>query len=198
MTTNSVRERIEERHENAVQPEEFLLDVGAVRSVDREEELEFTDEFASKVERYIGKFRHEGVDESIIARIFGVDEEYVEIPDRPYTAYKVIHTVWNWPSPDALVLDAATDAAFRDTTDRWDDVPPRQRYRILQSLRSFQDECFFCGGEIVFDNESVQSCCSPRQVLSLHCADCAKRFLEFSTEQKEAGVNMKIQSGYSS
>lgn len=193
--SDRIRERIRHRRENAVDPEAFLLDVGAVETTDSDEQLAFVPEFASRVERYIGKFRHEGVDETVIARIFGVDEDDVAIPDRPYTAFKVLNTVHNWPSPDALVLDAATDTAFREWTDRWGEVPPGQRYRILQSLRSFQDECLFCSGEVVFTDDLVESCCSTRQVLSFHCAGCGRRFLEFRSEETaddaETTVNVR-------
>lgn len=190
--SDRIKERIRHRRENAVDPEAFLLDVGAIETTDGDEQLAFDPEFASRVERYIGKFRHEGVEEPVITRIFGVEEDDVSIPDRPYTAFKVINTVYNWPSPDALVLDAATDTAFREWTDRWDAVPPRQRYRILQSLRSFQDECLFCSGEIAFTDDLIESCCSARQVLSLHCDDCGRRFLEFSTEDTAASTETTV------
>ena len=193
--SDKIRERIRHRRENAVDPEAFLLDVGVVETTDSDEQLAFVPGFAARIERYVGKFRHEGAGEPVIARIFGVGTDDVSIPDRPYTAFKVLNTVYNWPSPDALVLDAATDTAFRERTDRWEAVPPRQRYRILQSLRSFQDDCLFCSGEVVFTDDLVESCCSPREVLSLHCADCGRRFLEFSTEENardaETTVNIR-------
>ena len=184
MRFDSIVERIRYRQEHSVDPEAFLRDVGAIRPADGSEQLRFTPEFASRLKGYVGTFREEGVDSSVVARIFGVDESQVEVADRPYTAFKVIHTVRNWPSAAALVFDAAADAALRVATDRWDEVPPGQRYRMLQSLRSFQDTCFFCDGRLEFSTDPVESCCSDRWVLTLHCDDCGRRFLEFSTEQR--------------
>lgn len=188
MTDKTIKERIRYRRENSVDPEDFLLTAGAIRPSDGSERLRFTSEFESQVEQNIETFRQDGVDTDVIAGIFGVDEDDVEGVDRPYTAYKILHTIENWPSTDALVFDAATDAALRSKTDQWEDVPPRQRHRMLQSLRSFQDECFFCDGTVVFGNEPVESCCSGRQVLTVHCDSCGRRFLEIKIDGENAAT----------
>lgn len=182
MGKKSVKERIRYRRENAVDPEAYLQEVGAIQP-SADDDLEFTPSFESRVGSHVETFREEGVDEGVIAGIFGVDEAEVEIPDRPYTAFKIDFRVHSWPSEDSLVLDAAVDAALREVAESWDEVPPRQRYRVLQSLRSFQDDCLFCNGEVLLSEEAVESCCSERQVLTVHCEVCDRRFLEFTAEQ---------------
>ena len=183
MSDESVKERIRYRQEHSVDPEAFLRDAGAIRPADGDEQLRFTSAFESRVAHHLERFRREGVDPSVVAGIFGVDEADVEAVDRPYVAFKIVYTVRSWPSEGALVFDAATDATLRERSDEWNAVPPRQRYRILQSLRSFQDECFFCSGEIAFDDEPVESCCSERRVLRLYCSGCDRRFLEFAVDR---------------
>ncbi|WP_255194290.1 hypothetical protein [Natronobeatus ordinarius] len=183
MSDESVKERIRYRQEHSVDPEAFLRDAGAIRPADGDEQLRFTSSFESRVAYHLERFRREGVDTAVVAGIFGVDEADVEAVERPYVAFKIVYTVRSWPSKGALVFDAATDATLRERSDEWSAVPPRQRYRILQSLRSFQDECFFCSGEIAFDDEPVESCCSERRVLRLYCAGCDRRFLEFAVDR---------------
>lgn len=183
--TNPVAERIEERKKNAVDPETFLKGAGAIKTTGDQQKLGFTDEFAATLKEHVARVQDEGVEKPDLARLFGVPEDEVLEKDRPYTAWRIWRTVYNWPSEGALFFDVATDAAIREFSDNWDEVPPKQRFMIAQSLRSFQDECAFCGGEIVFNNNPVESCCSERRVLTLHCGSCERRFLEFKTEESE-------------
>ncbi|MEY7848372.1 hypothetical protein AB7C87_04120 [Natrarchaeobius sp. A-rgal3] len=187
MADKSTEERIRYRREHAVDPEAFLRSIDAIRPSDGDEQLRFTAAFEADVRDHLETFRARGIDEAIVAEIFGVDEEQVTVPSRPYTAFRIRNTIRNWPSSDALVFDAATDASIREATYRWADVPPRQRYRILQSLRSFQDDCFFCSGTIEFSDGPVRSCCSDRQVLTVRCGDCGRRFLEFTADRSTVG-----------
>lgn len=182
MSDGSAADRIEYRRQNAVDPEEFLLDIGTVEPIEDGENLRFTTEFADRLERQLEQVRDEGVDTSDIAIMFGVDEEDVSDPDRSYTAYKTGYHVRNWPSEAALLIDVATDRELRSETDRWDDVPVRQRYRMLQSLRSFLEECLFCSGRISASDRAVESCCGDKTVVAVGCADCDRRLLEFSTD----------------
>ena len=183
MSDISIRDRIQYRKQHAVDPEIFLESAGAIEPTDTDEQLQFTSTFRTEMDRYVEQYEVEGVGSTEIARIFGVPEENAQPVDRPYTAFKVIHTIHKWPSEGALVLDAAADAALRDRTEEWEEVPPRQRYRILQALRSFQDACLFCGDEIRFSETPVESCCGEVQVITLHCDGCERRFLEFQTEE---------------
>ncbi|SDQ36506.1 hypothetical protein [Natronobacterium texcoconense] len=182
MSNGSAAERIKYRQENAVDPEEFLLDLGIVELTEDGENLQFTVEFADRLEEQLEQVRADGVDTDDIATMFGADESDVSVPDRSYTAYKTDYMVRSWPSEGALQLDVATDRELRAETDQWDDVPVRQRYRLLQSLRSFLDECLFCSGPISSTDRTVESCCGDMTVFAVGCDDCDRRFLEFSAD----------------
>lgn len=187
MSETSIRDRIRYRRENAVEPESFLQEVGAVREDQETDDLAFTDRLASSIADQVARVETDGVTTDDIARIFGVPSEEVTVAERPYTAYKVIHTIRNWPSDAALILDVASDAAMRDLTDTWADVPPRQRYRMLQAFRSFHERCAFCDGELILDDDLVPSCCSDRLVVTVHCEGCDRRFLEFGSKDDDQG-----------
>lgn len=182
MTRKSATERIKHRKKNAVDPEAFLFDVGAVETVDTEEQLELTDELGNLIAEHLEDVQDDPDKIGGLAQIFGVDDEDVTDKGREYPAFKIIHTIRKWPSEGALLVDIATDRALRELTGRWDDVPPRQRYRLLQALRSFQDDCFFCGSEVAIKDKVVQSCCSDRGVITLRCTGCDRRLLEFSAD----------------
>ncbi len=180
--SDSAADRIEYRKRNAVDPEAFLLDLGVVEPTEREDNLRFSSAFATRIETQLERVRSDGVETSDIATMFGVEENDVTDPGREYTAYKTHATVRNWPSEAALELDVATDRELHSETDRWADVPGRQRYKILQSLRSFHDECPFCRGEVSIGDDIVESCCGDLEVVTVNCGDCARRLLEFSTD----------------
>jgi hypothetical protein len=191
MSKEEIVERIENKKYNSVDPEAYLSEAGAIESVDTEVQLAFTTEFEELLQAEIDRYRDAGVSEGDVARMFSVEESKVTEKDRPYTAYKVIYTVYKWPSHGALIYDAATDAAMRDLTDDWEEVPAKQRYKILESLRSFQNTCLFCDGTIIRSDEVVESCCDEREVITLHCGGCDRRFLEFTVDTGNGDANMR-------
>ena len=179
MRESSVRERIKYHRENEVDIEEFLFDVGAIQPIDGDEELQFTEKFASRLEKQIPQVRNRGVQRSDLTRLFGVEKEDIELVDRSYPAYKIIRTIHRWPGDAALILDTAADLAFRETTDRWENVPPKQRFDIVQSLRSFHERCPACDGSLQMTPEPVTSACSDRSVVAFRCSECNEHFMEF-------------------
>lgn len=185
----STEERVRKERENAVQPEPFLNEAGAIQATGDERKLAFTESFAKKLAASLDSVRASGVGVSELARLFGVPESEVLKKDREYTSWRIRKVVYNWPSEGALLFDIATDRALREVTDDWADVPPKQRFLIAQSLRSFQDECLFCGGAISITNTPVQSCCRNAEVMSMHCTGCERRFIEFRIEDDE-GVSV--------
>lgn len=182
MFDGTAAERIKERRRNAIDPETFLLETGVIQPSDGDENLQFAPEFVDRVGRQLEQLRTDGVTPADIGAIFGATDEDVSVADRSYPAFKTGNTIRSWPSDGAVQLDVAVDRELREETDQWDDVPARQRYRILQSLRSFQESCLFCSGELSISDETVQSCCSDVEVVTIACSDCDRRFLEFTPD----------------
>lgn len=181
----NIKERIRYRKQHSVDPEEYLLEGGAIQATDAEKELELTEGFADELQTHITDLREDGIEDVDLALLWGVERDEVEKQsDRDYPAYKIIHTIWNWPTEAALLFDIAVDRVMRQRRKDWEEVPPRQRYRIAQSLRTFQDSCFFCDGRVIYGDEPVESCCNSQRVLTLHCEDCDRRFMEFATEDE--------------
>jgi hypothetical protein len=177
----NIKERIQYRKEHSVDPEQYLLDADIIQPTDGDQELELTPEFETELQSYITET---DIEDNDLAKLWGVDLDDVEKQDDPYPSYKVINTIRNWPTEAALVFDIAVDRKLRERQDDWDDVPPQQRYRIAQALRTFQDKCLFCGGHILYNDEPVESCCLDTRVLTLSCEECDRRFMEFATDDK--------------
>lgn len=194
MSDSSIVDRIKYRQQHSVDPEEFLTDAGAIEPVDSDEALSFTDAFEGRLSNHIESVMDRGVEEADMAQLFGVNESEVRRVERPFVAFRIINTIRKWPSDAAAIFDVAVDSVFHDLTTEWADIPPRQRYRIAQSLRSFQETCLFCGDRITYDETPVESCCSERNVISLHCDGCDRRFLEFSADADDDGAFGEVRS----
>ncbi|MBP1922301.1 hypothetical protein J2751_001309 [Halorubrum alkaliphilum] len=176
----SVAEQIEYRRNNAVDPEDFLFEAEAIEFDTVDDDLTLTDEFLEAVEAEIETLLDRGHSSADVARLFSAREAETHVADREYLAYKTGDIVRNWPSEEALYFDLAVDGALRESHADWEAVPPRQRQRIVQSLRTFQDECPFCAGTVGVSNDKVESCCDENLVHVIHCTGCETRFFEFS------------------
>ncbi|WP_254767746.1 hypothetical protein [Salinilacihabitans rarus] len=169
-------EKLEAERENAVDPEAFLREAGAVEP--REEadaaghEFRLADDFAALVERRAEPYRDGSVPREAIAAVFGVAPGEVTDEDRDYPAVEIGRRIRKWPSDAALVADVAAHEALRERTDRWAAVPTEQRVEMLTSLRSYRERCPLCAGELAFSEDTVASCCRTYEVVSYGCPDC--------------------------
>lgn len=185
MSDMSAEERIKYNRAHAVDPAEYLRETGIVRETDDERELAFDPSIADSVREHMAAVREEGVSESDIATLFSTDIGDVTELDRDYTAYKIILIIRKWPSEAALEFDIAVDRALRETGEWAERVPPRQKYRIVESLRAFQDRCFVCDGPLTQSEEPRTSCCGEQDVITVHCDSCGERFIEIALEQEQ-------------
>ena len=186
-------EKIAHHEENEVDPEAFLLEVGATEPCEDVDDLCLTEEFREAFEAAIEPYRDGGVevDRETYAAMFDAEPDEVEFPDRDYPAVVVRRRVRKWPSEAALATDVASHRALTELTDRWMDVPIEQRVEMLESLRAFHGACPFCGGRIALSEDTVESCCSAYQVRALGCVECGDPLIEFDPEMVEAGKGVR-------
>lgn len=180
-------EKLEYERNNAVDPEQFLLEEGAIRLRECGKAYRLTAEFAARVDDRMAVDRRAPVDRETLAELFDTEPGAVEVEDRPYPAIRVDRRIRKWPARAALVADLATHEVLRERTDRWSEVPLEQRLEILERLRSLHETCPMCGGEIEMDGSVVDSCCRSYEVVTLGCRDCGERLLEFDPEAVDAG-----------
>lgn len=179
--------KIEYRKKHSVDPEEFLVDVGAVEP-GGDDERRLTDEFASLVDEHVERVEADGVDVDDIVVMFDEDPDRIQFKDRDHPAIRVVRRVREWPAEGALVTDVGTDRALRELTDRWAAVPLEQRLEMLESLRLFKKTCPACGGDIEPSEETVESCCRAFPVVALLCVECDLRVTELDPQEVDAGM----------
>lgn len=186
-----VFDRLEDERQNAVEPDQYLLDTGVIELTDDGADYRLTDTAAAAIDRHLGPVREAGTDHEALPAVFGTDRDAITPRDREYPAVKVDYRVRKWPSEAALYADLATHEALVELTDDWLDVPVDQRPRILEALRGFQRVCPNCGGEIGFSDDVVESCCGQYRVTTIDCADCGQHLREF--DQARVGSEEEIE-----
>jgi len=176
----SVDESGEEVTEDDLDPEEFLLAVGAVEPCEDSRDLCLTDGFQEAWSARIEDDREEGIDAEKLTGRLGAPEDEYEI--------KEYHSAWilrnsdrhlgQWPSRAALLADGAAAATLSEWTDRWESLSLPERSELIAGLRVFLEDCPTGDGKVSFDEETVSSCCRERTVLTLSCEETGERLLE--------------------
>ncbi|MFU8868791.1 hypothetical protein [Natronococcus sp.] len=185
LTTETIEE-YERQRERAVDPERFLLEVGAVEI--RENDLGFTDDLADLIDDRLRTLPDDPIEPELVAELYGLEPGSVTVEDRSYPAVKIGRRIHTWPSTAALLADLATHRALEELTDRWAAVPQAQRIELLEALRSFRERCPDCGGPITLTEDTVDSCCQTYAVHALNCDGCGQPLLEFDPEDVDRGA----------
>ncbi|ELY60268.1 hypothetical protein C491_03200 [Natronococcus amylolyticus DSM 10524] len=186
LTTETIEE-YERQQERAVNPERFLLDVGAVEL--RENDLGFTDDLADRIDGRLRTLPDDPLEPALVAELYGLEPAAVTVADRPYPAVRIGRRIHKWPSTAALRADLATHRALEGLTDRWREVPQAQRIELLEVLRSFRERCPDCGGPITLTEDTVDSCCQTYAVHALNCDGCEQPLLEFDPDDTDRGAS---------
>jgi len=176
-------EKIEQHRENAVEPEQFLVDEGVVARDGGSDR--FTEDFAALRGEHVDANRDSLREPATLATLFDAAPDSVAATDRDYPAIEIDNRIRKWPSEAALLADVATDAAMAAWTDRWADVPVEQRGTIREELRTLEDDCPACGGQITTTADTVESCCGLHEVIAAECGSCGDRLRELD-ENHEA------------
>ena len=83
-----------------------------------------------------------------------------------------------WPSEAALIADLAAAAILHDRLPGWTDIGVPRRGQLLHSVRLFGERCPACDGDLTFSEETVRSCCTTGEVVTLACGACGATVLE--------------------
>lgn len=185
--TSETIEEYERQRERAVDPERFLLEVGAVEV--RENDLGFTDDLADRIDDRLRALPDDPLEPHLVAELYGLEPAAVTIADRSYPAVRIGRRIHKWPSTAALLADLATHRALEGLTDQWEEVPQAQRIELLEVLRSFRERCPSCKGPITLTEDTVDSCCQTYAVHALNCDGCGQPLLEFDPDDAGRGAS---------
>lgn len=173
-----------EGFEHAIDVEAALLEAGALSEQEQGEEcaadLTLSAEFERAFEDRIGAFE---TDEATREALLAV----LEVPPAEVTFEKFgdafrVHrdgrALGTWESRPAFLADVAGAQLLADRVEGWESSSVRKRGQLLDGLRLFLTRCPGCSGPLSFTTETVESCCSTREVAAVTCEDCTAGVFE--------------------
>ena len=161
----------------SLDPETVLLEVGALEECADTDDLCLTESFRTAWNAGVEQARD--ADRGALRDALGVPggAETEEFGD----AFRLVvdgKEAGRWESRAAFLADLGAAHALEQRYDGWSDLPVRARGQLLNGLRLFVDTCPACSGTPEFGTETVESCCSTREVAAVACPDCGARLFE--------------------
>lgn len=162
--------------------EEYYLSKGVLNPCEDANDLCLTDEFESGWAEAISSLDEQDVSAEETIEAFGLDndsaEPVLETHDEAWVLYAGEQPLGQWPSRAALLADLGSARLLSDLDDEWDDRSPQTKGEVLTGLRVFLEECPQDGGEIKFEERTVESCCQAHEVLAAVCSESGERVFE--------------------
>ena len=161
----------------SLDPEAVLVGVGALEECADGEDLCLTDDFRTVWDTGVDQARD--ADREALLDVLGVPGEAET--EEFGNAFRLLvdgQEAGRWESRAAFLADLGAAHALEARYDTWSELPVRARGRLLNGLRLFIDTCPACEGTPEFGTETVESCCSTREVAAVACPDCGARLFE--------------------
>jgi len=160
--------------------EEVLVGAGALEPCQGGADLCLTDEFRDAWDAQIEQARESEVGRDRLPEILDISAEDVTVEDHgeAFRARVDGQYVGTWESRAAFVADIAAADVLSEWLDDWDEVPVAHRGQLLNGLRLFLVTCPTCGGDLAFGTDTVESCCTTREVAAVTCEACDTRVFE--------------------
>lgn len=159
-------------------PEKKLTEAGALEECRSGDDLCLTEDFRSAWHREMSASSDEN--RNTLFRILDIDHTEVSFTefDDGFRAQTEGEIIGVWESKAAYEADLAAARVLSETYEGWVELSSEERSRLLTGLRIFLDVCPECGGRPKFGSETVESCCSTREVAAVSCTDCGSRLFE--------------------
>ncbi|EMA38492.1 hypothetical protein [Halococcus hamelinensis] len=170
-------------------PEAVLSAADAVEPDPEADDLRLTPAFRTAWHERIDRIRTEGTEKRALQTLLGIDEAVHlddENPDGVVMAHTETRPVGYWESRAAFLADLAAAVELSSRYDGWGRLPVEGRSQAVNGLRVFLDRCPTCGGEVVFGESTVRSCCRSHDVLAVSCVACGARILEVDAPEMES------------
>jgi hypothetical protein len=172
------------RENDVSDTEEVLLSSGVIEVCEDVDDLCLTDGFRESWSKRIDATTEEGPENEkrLLAESIDVDADALRLEENGRFAVKIEgDRIASWKSHAAFVADIAAEQVLGNWCETWEDLNPRDRSRIIASLRVFLEECPSCGGKVSPVEEKVDTCCRKNLVnVTLNCEDCGDVVFEGS------------------
>lgn len=160
--------------------ESALLSAGALQPEPEGEDLRLAPSIREEWRAEIETVREQELDRERLAEILGIPAAELTFQDfsESFRAFHDGHNVGTWESEAAYLADAAAAPVLAERIEQWADIAPPQRGQLLNGLRIFLESCPECDAALSFGTDTVESCCSTREVVALTCRGCEARLFE--------------------
>ena len=167
-------------YDGDLDPEETLIEVGALEPCETGEDLCLTDEFRADWNDEIERVTAEDAGRERLLDLLGIDSGTVEFREfgDAFQASVDERTVGKWESEPAFLADLGAANVLADRYRDWDEMPVDEQSQLLNGIRLFIDTCPACGGVPEFGTDTVESCCSTHDVAAVACTECDARLFE--------------------
>jgi hypothetical protein len=164
-------------NEVEVDPERVLLDAGAIEPCADVDDLCLSEDFATSWQGEMDAIDDIAVEDALAT--FGFEDDDYELTrhDDAVLLNRGPHRIGQWPSEAALVADVAGARALTDRHPDWADMPAVAKGRVLNGLRVFLETCPD-GSRAEFREDTVESCCSSYDVVTVECTGTGERLFE--------------------
>jgi len=168
-----------------VDPERVLVDAGAVEPCEDVDDLCLSEGFAEAWQAEMDAIDGIAVDDALATFGFESDDYELTRHDDAVLLNRGPHRVGQWPSEAALVADVAGARALEARYRDWGDLRPVAKGRVLNGLRVFLETCPD-GSAAAFNEETVESCCSSYDVVTVECTGTGERLFEQRVDDLQA------------
>ncbi|MUW14291.1 hypothetical protein GJ633_06165 [Halorubrum sp. CBA1125] len=160
--------------------ERLLVSAGTLRENKDGTDLRLTQDFESRWKTAIETIRGTDVDRDHLLELLDLSADEVTFEEYPMAFRMRVdgRDVGKWESQEAFFADVAAAELLEDRVSNWSHLDAVQRGQLLNGLRLFLTRCPGCDGPLSLDMNTVESCCSSREVLVLSCDECNTRILE--------------------
>lgn len=167
-------------HPEDVNVDDILLTAGVVAPCEHQDDLCLDDGFRTGWYDRMQSIPDEATEREDLARELDENPEDIEFEDHDgaFVARNDDRRLGQWESRAALVADLAAARELPEWVEDWDTMAVAVRSQLLSGLRIFLDTCPDCEGPVVTGTETIESCCSSRDILAANCEDCDTRLLE--------------------
>lgn len=168
----------------SLEPELVLKKANVVQSCEDIEDLCLTESFRKEWQSHINAIDAEDSKKDYLSKILNVnaDELTIEDYEDAIVAKSGGQRLGQWESLPALLADFGGAKTLKDQYPDWGTLSVINQSRVLSALRIFLDACPGCGGKVMMDSETVESCCRTMDVVVVNCTSCNARLLEVEQE----------------
>lgn len=166
---------------------DYLFAEDILEPCEDRDDLCLVTEFRTEWDDEIAELADKDLEAAEAVSVLGIErdaEEFeIEQYDDAWTLVADSRTLGQWPSQGALLADVGAARVLDTWSTQWSTLAPAQRGQILNGLRLFLEQCPGDGGSVSMNQETVESCCSSHEVITVSCDETGDRLFEQSLSE---------------